>query len=65
MNGIFNVVSEVICAVAAVCTYSHSGRPLIVNERLVADEQNDGNIDNSISCIEGGLCAQLEVSERL
>ena len=41
------------------------GRPLIVNERLVADEQNDGNIDNSISSIEGGLCAQLEVSERL
>lgn len=41
------------------------GRPLIVNERLVADGQNDGKIDNSISSIEGDLCAQLEVSERL
>ena len=25
VNGISNVVSDVICAVAAVCTYSHSG----------------------------------------
>ena len=41
------------------------GRPLIVNERLVADEQNDGKIDNSISSIEEDLCAQLELSKRL
>jgi len=41
------------------------GRPLIVNERLVADEQDDRKIDNSISSIEGDLCVQLALSERL
>ena len=41
------------------------GRPLIVNERLVADEQDDRKIDNSISSTEGDLCVQLALSERL
>ena len=39
------------------------GKPLIINERLVADEQDDGKIDNSISSIEKMLCAQLEAVE--
>ena len=39
------------------------GKPLIINERLLADEQDDGKIDNSISFIEKALCARLEEVE--
>ena len=39
------------------------GKPLIINERLVADGQDNGKIDNSISSIEKALCAQLEAVE--